>query len=107
MMEMEKEWRDYNPRGLFICENCRNICKGTCHEEMLECFKEGKMPKDDPYFFPRKQIITCLGPFCKSPCKYQQKETDLTIEQAMNIIKFFAWRLDKELKGKKERYGHE
>lgn len=65
----------YVNRGSFICDRCRNICKGECHELLTAIlngdnsqFEKGKD------LIGRKQIIHCLGPYCDNPCQLQRKE---------------------------------
>ena len=91
------EWQNFNLKEAFICDYCRNICKAGCHEEMVERLKTGKINPTDPDFYPRKQIITCLGKYCQHPCQYQREETDLTMEQLINLVKFLGTKLNEFL----------
>ena len=60
----------YTNRGSFICERCRNICEGGCHEK-LTAILNGHGNEGDKDLIGRKQIIRCLGKYCQEPCMYQ------------------------------------
>ena len=84
----------------FLCEFCRKICSAKCHEQ-LENIQNGVWkPGDKEYeenkdLIGRKHIITCLGPYCDKPCKYQQldylpyKESD-KLKPLFETIKFLG-----------------
>ena len=90
----------YSINGSFICEHCRNECRGKCHDR-LTAIMEGKYkPGDEEYeankdLIGRKQIIRCLGPYCDKPCRYKldeftpYKESD-GIEPLINLIKYLG-----------------
>lgn len=82
---------EYKLRGSFVCNNCRATCKGTCSKELID-IQNGICKDDDLY--PRKQLIGCLGPYCDEPCELQKKDTDLTIDQCINLIKYFGYKLN-------------
>ena len=63
----------YNNRGSFICERCRNICGGGCHEK-LTALMNGVGNESDSDLIGRKQIIKCLGKYCQDPCEFQQED---------------------------------
>ena len=81
-------------RGFFVCDNCRTFCNGTCSTE-LEEIKSGL--RIDNELYPRKQLITCLGKYCDTPCELQKNESDLTLEQCIILIEYLGERLNKEL----------
>ena len=66
---------EYQINGSFICERCRNICKGPCHDQ-LTAIMEGDMShyEENKDLVGRKQIIKCLGKYCPHPCKYQLED---------------------------------
>lgn len=76
---------DCKLRDYFICNRNRFIC---------DCDKQLNYDDDS---FPRKQIITCLGKYCDDPCRYQKLETDLTLEQAITLIKWTISELNNHL----------
>ena len=66
---------EYKNNGSFICDKCRNVCKGGCHEKLME-IKNGDLShyEENKDLIGRKQIIHCLGKYCDSPCGLQRKE---------------------------------
>ena len=69
----------YKINGSFICEKCRQICKGGCFEQLMSIEKGEWKPGDVEYeknkdLIGRKQIIKCLGKYCPNPCKYQEED---------------------------------
>lgn len=66
---------EYKINGSFICDRCRNICDGTCHEKLSELLN-GNLThyEENKDLIGRKQIIHCLGKYCDTPCKYQRKD---------------------------------
>ena len=70
---------EYQINGSFICDRCRNICEGNCHEILThlndgttrEGSEEYERNKD---LIGRKSIIHCLGKYCDHPCQYQREE---------------------------------
>lgn len=69
---------DFNKiRSNFICDNCREICKGPCHS-LLSKIKGNtatdEEKKEGADLIGRKQIIHCLGPYCDQPCKLQREK---------------------------------
>lgn len=85
-------------KDMFICDFCRNICGGGCHEQLQNIqngvWKEG----DEGYeknkdLIGRKNIIHCLGKYCDRPCEYQRgdytpyKEED-GLKPLMSAIKY-------------------
>ena len=57
----------------FICDHCRTICQGNCHE-LLTAILNGKDDPDNMDLVGRKQIIHCLGKYCDSPCQLQRED---------------------------------
>lgn len=93
-----------NIKGLFICDFCRNICDGNCHELLTRIQEENptvdsELWKEGGDLVGRKQIITCLGPYCQTPCKYQRekftpyKEND-GIEPLISSLKYLVEKLN-------------
>ena len=79
-------------KGFFVCEQCRKSCKNGCDDV-------GPYGPDrcvDAYF-PRKQYIRCLGKYCDTPCKFQQDESSLKMEQLINLVKYLTLELNKHL----------
>lgn len=66
---------NYVNSGSFICDKCRSICKGGCHEKLTELLN-GNLEhyEENKDLLGRKQIIHCLGKYCDSPCKYQRED---------------------------------
>lgn len=88
---------EYKLRGSFVCNKYRFLCEGNCDEEIKKQLSGDIKPGDpdfDPYLYPRKQSITCLGKYCDQPCQYQKAETDLTLDKAIILIKYFGQRLN-------------
>ena len=92
-------------RGLFICDNCREICNGGCHEllsKILNNSANTEELKEGADLVGRKQIIHCLGPYCDQPCKLQKaeftpyNESD-GITPLINEIKFLTRKLNSVL----------
>ena len=97
---MENKNSEYKLKGSFICHKCRFICDGGSYSEIQKQLSGEIKPTDDNYdpdLYPRKQIITCLGPYCDDPCQFQKLETDLTLEQAITLIKWMGNKLNKLL----------
>ena len=82
---------EYKLRNSFVCNNCRRTCEGTCSQELEEILKGQRV---DNELYPRKQLIGCLGPYCDVPCEFQKKESDLTLEQTIKLIKYFGQKLN-------------
>jgi hypothetical protein len=80
---------EYKLRGSFVCNKCRDECQSE-QECETDCF-------------PRKQRISCLGPYCDDPCERQQNESDLTLEQLIILTKFLGNELNKFLVRNDER----
>lgn len=94
----------YKINGSFICERCRQICKGGCFErlmaiengEVIEGSKEYEANKD---LIGRKQIIRCLGKYCDNPCRFQleeytpYKEED-GIKPLINLINYMGGKVN-------------
>lgn len=69
-----------NIKHCFLCEFCRNICEGRCFEHLV-ALKSGEIKEGTEEYEEwkdllggRKNIIKCLGPYCPTPCKFQEKE---------------------------------
>lgn len=94
---------EYKINGSFICDKCRNICKGGCHEKLSELLNgnlEHYIENND--LIGRKQIIHCLGKYCSSPCEFQREEyTPFNesdgIEPLINLINWMGQKLNNTL----------
>lgn len=54
------------------------MCDGGCHEKLSRILDGTAMPGSGEYeenrdLIGRKQIITCLGPYCDDPCGFQRE----------------------------------
>lgn len=79
-------------KGFFVCDKCRSLCKDGCDSVGLYG------PNSCVFaYYPRKQFIKCLGPYCDTPCKLKQKESDLTIDQLIKLTMFLTDELNKVL----------
>ncbi len=63
----------------FICDFCREKCKGSCFEQLMAIKNHKVKPGDKEYelnkdLVGRKHIIHCLGKYCDSPCELQKEE---------------------------------
>jgi hypothetical protein len=67
--------KEYKNNGSFICDRCRNTCKGGCHEKLMEIMS-GDLShyEENKDLVGRKQIIHCLGKYCDNPCELQREE---------------------------------
>ena len=93
----------YINRGSFICDRCRNICKGGCHEKLAEIL-DGNLEhyEENKDLIGRKQIIHCLGKYCDDPCQYQREDyTPFNEEDGLKplfgIIEWMGNKLNKNL----------
>ena len=90
----------YQINGNFICDRCRNICNGDCHDKLTsilngtieEGSEEYEKNKD---LIGRKNIIHCLGKYCGHPCQYQKEEytpfnEEDGIEPLITLIKYLG-----------------
>ena len=98
---------EYVNRTSFICERCRNICEGNCHE-LLTAILEGRGNEKDTDLVGRKQIIRCLGKYCKDPCPLQlddytpYKEED-GVKPLIDMIGYLGTKVNELLE---EKYNH-
>lgn len=79
-------------KGFFVCQKCRIKCKDGSD-------KIGLYGPNSCVFayFPRKQYVNCLGPYCDEPCEHRTETSDLTIEQLLNLVKFLTKELNSRL----------
>lgn len=91
-----------NIKHLFICDFCRNKCKG-CIED-LERLKSGIVDDKNKDLIGRKAEIKCLGRFCPTPCKYQDLECfkDLDLKPLIELIGFLQEKCNELIE---EKYG--
>ena len=97
----------YQIHGSFICDKCRNICKGGCHEK-LTAILDGDMAnyEENKDLVGRKQIIHCLGKYCDSPCKLQREDftpfrDEDGIQPLIDLIKWMGQRLHDSIEKKR------
>ena len=66
---------EYDNNGSFICDRCREICQGGCHEK-LSAILNGDLThyEENKDLIGRKQIIHCLGKYCSKPCELQRDD---------------------------------
>jgi hypothetical protein len=76
-------------KGFFVCNKCRNDCHNGRDAEGV--FGPDCCPLA---YFPRKQRIGCLGPYCDTPCSLQSDESDLTLKQLIDLIYYLGNRLN-------------
>lgn len=78
----------YINSGSFICDRCRNVCKGGCHEKLTEILN-GNLEhyEENKDLVGRKQIIHCLGKYCDNPCDLQREDfTPFKEEDELNAL---------------------
>ena len=91
----------FNLKDCFICDYCRNICKGSCNdikEKIISGkYKVGSKEYNDNLDLTtdRKQIIHCLGKFCDKPCKYNKEDAykEIPYEVLFNLGSFLIGHL--------------
>lgn len=91
---MEGDRMKYINRGSFICDRCRNICKGGCHEKLMEILNgNSEHYEENKDLIGRKQIIHCLGKYCDDPCQFQREEyTPFKEEDGVKpLIELISW----------------
>ena len=91
---------------IFICTECQKECWFNC-AEWIRKHKEGILKKGDEGYDPdflsnRKQVINCLGKYCKKPCKYYDKDGPDKIprEVLFNAIEYLGNKVHELLKEK-------
>lgn len=94
----------YKVNGSFICDRCRHICEGHCHEQLRDIMngscKEGTQEyEENKDLVGRKQIVKCLGPYCEEPCQYHLDEYTPYWEEdglspLFNLIKWMGQELN-------------
>lgn len=100
---------EFKIKDCFICNFCREVCKGGCNE-IKELILSGKIKKDDQLYkenidlaSDRKQIIDCLGKYCDKPCKYQNMEANPPIEILIKTIKYLGSKCNKLIEEKNKK----
>ncbi len=102
----------YSNHGNFICDRCREICKGGCFEQ-LKAVLDGEVKEGSEEYekakdlIGRKQIIHCLGKYCDTPCKlnreeYTPFEEDDELTPLFNLIEWMGNRLHELIKENNE-----
>lgn len=91
-------------RGLFICDFCRNICEGNCHELLTRIQnenpdKESDLWKEGGDLVGRKQIIHCLGPYCEVGCENRREQftpynEEDGVKPLINSLKYLVEKLN-------------
>lgn len=96
--------RDFKIKDCFICNFCRNECKGPCND-IKEAILNGKIKKGSKEYLEnidlttdRKQIIKCLGKYCDRPCKHQDLNAKPPIEALVRAIKYLGNKCNQLLK---------
>jgi len=86
--------KEYKNNGSFICDRCRNTCKGGCHEKLME-IKNGDLShyEENKDLVGRKQIIHCLGKYCDNPCELQRENyTPFNEDDGIKpLIELISW----------------
>ena len=97
---------DFSLNGIFICTECQKECWFNC-AEWIRKHKEGILKKGDEGYNPdflsnRKQVINCLGKYCKKPCKYYDKDgaDKIPREVLFNAIEYLGNKIHELLKEK-------
>ena len=100
----------YEINGQFICDRCRKLCCGNCHERLMcilnGTWKEGTAEyEENKDLVGRKSIIKCLGPYCDKPCefqldKYTPYKEEEGIQPLINAIRYLGKKCN-ELIGEK------
>ena len=92
--------KEYKINGSFICDRCRNICEGTCHEKLMAILN-GDLShyEENKDLIGRKQIIHCLGKYCNNPCKFQREDytpfnEEDGVKPLIELIKYMGKRLN-------------
>jgi hypothetical protein len=79
-------------KGFFVCDKCRRDCRDGC--DAVGLFG----PQSCVFaYFPRKQRIGCLGPWCDVPCDLRKDASDLRMEQMVRLVKFLTVELNRYL----------
>ena len=82
---------DYMLSGSFICNRCRNLCKGPCDGHIQEVLA-GHITEENKDLVGRKQRIVCLGKYCENPCSEQDltQYADVDLTPFLNLIKYLG-----------------
>lgn len=99
--------KEFKIKDCFVCNFCREICKGGCNED-LERLEQGIVDsKNKDLQNNRKQRIKCLGKYCDAPCKLQDLSVEVDPQLLINTIKYLGTTLNELLiqkpKQKKEQ----
>lgn len=79
-------------KGFFVCDKCRELCQDGADEVGLYG------PNSCVFaYFPRKQRVACLGPYCDCPCALQKPDSDLTMDQLIRLVVYLARELNQQL----------
>lgn len=82
-------------KGCYICNFCREICKG-CNED-IERLSKGIIDDKNKDLVGRKQVIECLGKYCDKPCSLQKMDAEVDPQILINTIMFLGTELNKRL----------
>lgn len=88
--------KDFKIKDCFICNFCREICKGPCDNLKRRIdsgeLKYGDTEYDSDMSTDRKQIIGCLGKYCDRPCRLNKSDAykDISVEVYIRAIKFLG-----------------
>lgn len=87
---MVKEIAKPKLRGFFVCDHCAASCEDG--EDEVGPYGPHRCPEA---YFPRKQEIRCLGPYCDAPCPMRQETGDLTMEHLIRLALYLGAELNK------------
>ena len=95
--------KEFNIKGCFICNFCRDICDGQCNDIKLKLMdgtiKYGteEYEKNKDLDCDRKQIIGCLGKYCDKKCKLNNEDAykNIDISVFIKTIKYLGDKVNK------------
>lgn len=79
-------------KGFFVCDSCRQTCIDG--SDSIGLYGPNSCVFSS---HPRKQYIRCLGKYCDIPCKLRRKESDITIDKLITLVKYLTKELNKHL----------
>lgn len=91
---------EFKLRDMFVCDFCRQICKGGCNEDLVRLEKGIIDDTNRDLIGFRKQRIKCLGEFCDKPCELNQKEAILDSKILVNAIMYLGNKVNQLIKEK-------
>ena len=79
-------------KGFFVCHRCRSSCSNG--EDGVGPYGPDRCPEA---YFPRKQRIGCLGPWCDTPCHLQTEDSDLSQKHLIDLVMYLGTELNRHL----------